>query len=126
LIQAVLALAMARIQLARYSFEQLSKRLGANAGTPVNVAEPEFLRRVSYAIGAAANHVPWRADCFPQCIAARSILSNRGIASTIHLGVERIGENDLAGHAWLTCGDTVVAGGGADLDRFTELHRYPG
>jgi len=28
----------------------------------------------------------------------------------------------LNGHAWLTCGETVVTGG-AELHRYTELHR---
>ena len=69
---------------------------------------------------AAAGNVPWRSDCFPQTIAARMILRHHGYASTIHLGIERQGESDLIGHAWVTCGDTVVTGG-EDLDRYTEM-----
>ena len=123
--QAVAWLAFARIMLAIYSFRRLSERLDA-AGSPKG-AEPnaEELRRISYAISAAANNVPWRSDCFPQSIAARKMLRRRGYSSTIHLGVERVGDADLEGHAWTTCGDTVVTGG-ADLDRYTELHRFPG
>ena len=122
--QAVMGLAIARIMLAVFSFRRLSERL-ADAGSSIETdPDPEELRRISYAIGAAANHMPWRSDCFPQSIAARKLLNRRGYASTIHLGVERIGDADLAGHAWVTCGDTVVTGG-ADLDRYTELHRFP-
>jgi len=124
LLQAVFSLAIARIMLAVFSFHRLSERLadaGSLAGTD---PDPEELHRISYAIGAAANNVPWRSDCFPQSIAARKLLDRRGYASIIHLGVERVGDADLAGHAWVTCGDTVVTGG-ADLDRYTELHRYP-
>ena len=122
--QAVIALAIARIMLAGSSFQRLSERL-ADADVSIGTEpDPEELRRVSYAIGAAASSVPWRSDCFPQSIAARKLLQRRGYASTIHLGVERVGDADLAGHAWLTCGDTVVTGD-VDLDRYTELHRYP-
>ncbi len=124
LLQAVMALANARIRLIVFSFKRLSDRLSDTGGGTGIEPDPEELRRISYAISAAANHVPWRSDCFPQCIAARKLLDRRGYASTIHLGVERVGAADLAGHAWLTCGDTAVTGG-ADLDRYTELHRYP-
>ena len=124
LLQAVGWLAIARGILVVFSFQSLSERL-ADAGRVAGTEpDPEELRRISYAVSAAANNVPWRSDCFPQSIAARKLLQRRGYASIIHLGVERVGDADLAGHAWLTCGDTVVTGG-SDLDRYTELHRYP-
>jgi hypothetical protein len=50
------------------------------------------------------------------------LLKRFGYASTIHFGVERAGEDVLNGHAWLTCGETVVTGG-AELDRYVEMHR---
>ena len=56
-----------------------------------------------------------------ETIAARMLLKRHGHASTIHFGVERVGEDVLNGHAWLTCGETVVTGG-AELDRYAEIH----
>ena len=50
------------------------------------------------------------------------LLKRSGYASTIHFGVDRVDEDGLEGHAWLTCGETVVTGGG-ELDRYTEVHR---
>ena len=50
------------------------------------------------------------------------LLKRFGYASTIHFGVDRVDEDGLEGHAWLTCGETVVTGGG-ELDRYTEVHR---
>ncbi len=122
--QAVVGLAIARIMLVVFSFQRVSDRLADTGGGTGIEPDPNELRRISFAISAAAAYVPWRSDCFPQSIAARKLLDRRGYASTIHLGVERVGAADLAGHAWLTCGDTAVTGG-ADLDRYTELHRYP-
>ena len=52
---------------------------------------------------------------------ARMLLKRYGYASTIHFGVERAGEDVLNGHAWLTCGETVVTGG-AELNRYAEIH----
>ena len=122
--QAVIGLAIARIKLAVFSFQRLSDRLADSGSGAGSEPDPDELRRISYAISAAAAHVPWRSDCFPQSIAARKLLDRRGYASTIHLGVERVGDAELEGHAWTTCGDVVVTGD-VDLGRYTELHRFP-
>jgi hypothetical protein len=121
LLRATTWLAIARIMLVAMPFKRLSARLSAESNSAETEPHPELLNRIGFSVRVAANHVPWRSDCFPQTIAARMLLKRHGHASTIHLGVERIDEHELAGHAWLTCGDTVVIGGG-ELDRYTELH----
>jgi len=120
LLRAVVWLAIARVRLAVTPFPKLVERLSSEQGD----SEPDvdLLNRVGFAVTMAGANVPWRSDCFPQTIAARSILKRYGYASTVHLGVERVGEEELLGHAWLTCADTVVTGG-AELDRYTEVHR---
>ena len=55
-------------------------------------------------------------------IARAWLLQAYGYTSAIHLGVEKAGDDTLAGHAWLTCGTAVVTGG-EGLDRFVEIHR---
>jgi hypothetical protein len=127
LLRAAWWLAVARVTLAVVPFRRLVQGLSPagdcpQLGTVPTSSDPEFPRRVGQAVRIAAAHVPWRSDCFPQTLAARRLLRRRGYATTIHLGVERVGEAGLAGHAWLTCGDTVVTGGG-ELERYTELHR---
>ncbi len=121
LLRAAAWLAIARIRLAVMPFRRLSARLGAVPDADRKESDPEIVRRIGFAVRVAANHVPWRSDCFPQTIAAHTLLRRCGYASTIHLGVERTGEDGLAAHAWLTCGDTIVTGG-EDLDRYTEVH----
>ena len=121
LMRAMAWLGVARLRLVLTSFQELSERLSNDAPDTRVDPDPEFLRRVGFAVGAAANNVPWRSDCFPQAIAARMLLKDSGHASTIHLGVEKSGEGGIAGHAWLTCGDVVVVGG-QHLDRYTEMH----
>jgi len=121
LVRAVAWLAIARLMLAGMSFRRLSARLSAAQEATRVEPDPELLASVGRAVAVAAKHVPWRSDCFPQTIAARMLLRGYGLPSTIHFGVERIGDDELAGHAWLTCGETVVTGGG-ELDRYIELH----
>jgi hypothetical protein len=124
-LRAVGWLAIARIQLIAMPFDRLVARLSAGAEMGSANADPELLRRVRFAISAAAANVPWRSDCFPQAIAARAMLKGYDYCPTIHLGIERAGDNTLLGHAWLTCGDEVVTGGGG-LDRYAEIHRFTG
>jgi hypothetical protein len=114
-------LVVARIMLIFMPFRHLSARLSAESNSTHIEPEQVLLQRIAYAVSAAANNVPWRSDCFPQTIAARMLLKRHGYASTIHFGVERVGEDVLNGHAWLTCGETVVIGG-AELHRYSELH----
>jgi hypothetical protein len=122
LVRAAGYLAIARIMLIAMSFDRLSARLSAETNSTQIEPDQNLLQRIGYAVSAAANNVPWRSDCFPQTIAARMLLKRHGYASTIHFGVERSGEEALAGHAWLTCGETVVIGG-AERDRYVEMHR---
>ncbi len=124
LLRAAAWLAIARIRLAAVPFRRLSARLGAVPDVGLKEPDPKIARRIGFAVRVAANHVPWRSDCFPQAIAAHTLLRRCGYASTIHLGVARVGEGGLAAHAWLTCGETVVTGG-EDLDRYTEVHSIP-
>lgn len=120
LLRAAVWLAIARLRLAVTPFQKLIEGLSEEHGG--SEPDPDLLQRVGFAVSAAAANVPWRSDCFPQTLAARSMLKGYGLGSTVHLGVDRVGKDDLSGHAWLTCGDTVVTGG-ADLDRYTEVHR---
>ena len=119
-IRAVFWLAIVRIILLVMPFRRLFENQAIEPRGATIDADPEFIRRVTYAVGAAANNVPWGSDCFPQTIAARMLLKRQGYESIVHIGVERVGEDVLNGHAWLTCGDVIVTGG-AELHRYTEL-----
>lgn len=123
LLRAAVSLAVARMQLLFIPFRRLAAGSTPPHGSDQPAADPAALSSVSWAIAAAANNVPWRSDCFPQTIAAQRMLKGYGYVSTIHFGVERVGKDDLEGHAWLTCGGVVVSGGG-ELERYTELHTF--
>lgn len=124
-LRAIVELAIARIQLSTLPFERLAARLSGGGKRGDDSLDPELLRRIAFAVTAAAANVPWRSTCLPQALAARALLKRYGHSPTIHLGVERPGDDALAGHAWLTCGDAVVIGG-EHLGRFTEIHRFSG
>jgi len=122
LLRAVGWLAVARVRLATTPFARLAGALGSDCGVDGGHSDSVLPERIGFAVRAAANNVPWRSDCFPQAIAAREMLRRYGYESIIHLGVDKIDEANIAGHAWLTCGDTVVTGG-ETMDRYSEVHR---
>ena len=121
LLRAMGWLAYARLLLVVMPFDRLAARLSAKGNDLSAQPDREYLGRISFAVSAAANNVPWRSDCFPQAIAARMLLKRQGYKSTIHLGVEKTSPDAVAGHAWVTCADVVVVGG-EDLDRYTEMY----
>ena len=125
LLRAVVWLLVARIMIGVFSFRRVAAWLSATSEGPNDEPDAHLLGRVSYAVGAAANHVPWRSDCFPQTIAARMLLKGYGYRSTIHLGVEKSSPDSIAGHAWLTCGEEIVTGGD-QAGRYAEIHRLGG
>ena len=120
LLRAVFWIGMGRLWLAAFPFQRLASRLSADAGS--EGVDPELVRRIGEAVSTAGAHVPWRSDCFPRSIAAHQLLKRHGYASTIHLGVEKAGDGELLGHAWVTCGGIVVTGG-EQLERYAEIHR---
>jgi hypothetical protein len=122
-LRAVAELALARIRLSTTPWERLAPRIAADGGQQRSGSlDPELLRRIAFAVQAAAANVPWRATCLPQALAAQALLKRHGYFPTIHLGVERVGDDALDSHAWLTCDGAVVIGG-EHLGRFTEIHR---
>ena len=114
--EAVACLALARLALIFVPFRVLAARFGSvappnvNAGFVLSEAQRATANEVGWAVTRAARYVPFRAVCLPQAIAAKVMLSRRGIASTMHFGVARPAGAPLAAHAWLDAGPVEVTG----------------
>jgi hypothetical protein len=57
-----------------------------------------------------------------QALAAKIMLTRRGICSTLYLGAAKAGEG-LAAHAWLRSGSVIVTGG-PGRERFTVISTF--
>ena len=77
-------------------------------------------RKVGRALGKVVRHLPFRARCLPQAMAAQWILRRRGVPSKLFFGVRRSTEEQgsLEFHAWLTAGGECVVGG-HEVESFT-------
>jgi hypothetical protein len=70
------------------------------------------LVHLSWAVAVVARHVPWRADCLIQAMAANRWLRRYGISPEFFVGVDKEAGGALLAHAWLTCGDNLLTGRG--------------
>lgn len=128
LAEAIWNLAAARFQLATRPFPHIARRLGGfmtpgearATARPANADEQALATEIGWAVTRAARHVPFGAVCLPQAMAAKAMLSRRGIASVMHFGTRRGEALSLDAHAWLDAGGVEVTGYPVD-DNFTEI-----
>ena len=118
LLEASAWLLVSRLALILVPFPRLAPRIGvfvrpeeARARQPAPVPEEAALaREIGWAVTRAARHVPFRAVCLPQAMAARIMLSRRGVKSVLHFGAGRGKEKPLDAHAWLDAAGVEVTG----------------
>jgi hypothetical protein len=135
MVEAFVALAVARISLVVFPFRKVAAQLGAivplqdgvarHAVKPAESRDRALARKVGWAVTRMARHAPFRAVCLQQAIAAKMMLRRRGVASAMHLGVaspEALGA-PLQAHAWLDVGCTPVTGYPI-AEGFVEIARF--
>lgn len=94
------------------------------AGTrPAEGSASATAQDVAWAVRSASRVVP-RATCLTQALAAKLVLSRRGYASRLRIGVARGPARQLRAHAWLEANGLVVVGG-SRIEDFTPLAAVP-
>jgi hypothetical protein len=73
-------------------------------------SDPEVIRNLSIAISRCNRHTPWETKCLVEAITAKFLLYLYGVNSTIYFGVSKGKDENLIAHAWLKCGNTIIAG----------------
>jgi hypothetical protein len=120
LIEAAFCLLLARLTLLVMPFPRLARRLGtfvapadrrvAVVNAQAHAQHIEIAQDISWAIIRAAYHIPFRAVCLPQAMAARVMLSRRRVPSVMHFGAIKGTDKSLEAHAWLDAGSVEVVG----------------
>ena len=129
-LEAVLLLLLARLLVKYVPMRRWRHRLATaeEPGSP----PPEgrrMGRKVARVVRRVAWHVPFRAVCLPQAMAAQWMLRRRGIPSRLFFGARRRPKtapprdrpaSGMDFHAWLTVSDACVLGG-AERDTYVAL-----
>ena len=120
MIEAALWLLLARLALLAVPFPKLARRLGAFVSpTDERVAlarrnaspqDARLAEEIAWATTRAARHVPFKAVCLPQAMAARIMLRRRGVASVLHFGAAKGRDRPIDAHAWLDAAGVEVTG----------------
>lgn len=95
-------------------FSKLKKRMGNhNNESPmeVDIVSYRVAREVRWAVTQAARHTPWESKCLVQALTAKRMMKNKGIPTTIYLGVKKNNDNEMIAHAWIRCGSYYITGG---------------
>ncbi len=124
LAEAITLCTIASVLLRVLRFRMLAPRLGrhmAESPGQHDAATIKQVARVSWAVGAAARHLPWKPVCLPQAVTAQWMLRRRGIPSTLYLGADPARGYDA--HAWVRAGAVIVAGGPAQ-ERFAVVSSF--
>lgn len=112
-IEAAIYLSLASILIKLLPFRYLSKLLGAHMAMrikPLDQIDIEMIQIIGLSVQKAAKSMPWRPLCLPQAIAAKLMLKNRVIASTLFMGVSKKNGGQLHAHAWLNVDKVTVTG----------------
>lgn len=119
LLETVCWLGIARLGTVLLPFRRLAPGLGTQMLETLRVELPPEqslrCRQIRRSIQRAAQHVPWRAVCLQQAIAAKVMLRRRGIPATLYFGVRKSAEpGGIAAHAWVRAGLIEVVASGGD------------
>jgi|AGTN01.1.fsa_nt_gi hypothetical protein len=111
LAEAVLALAVVKLVLGLLPFRLAMRCLGLTLGKPSSsgLSSAEALA-VGGAVNRVAGHMPFRAVCLQQALAAALMLRRRGLPAEVHFGLARADDGRLHGHAWCLSAGTAVTG----------------
>lgn len=111
---AVKELALARLRHATTRIDVIFHDLRQSPPDPVKECAQlglADLRRLSWAVAAAAARVPWRSDCVLQAMAAQRWMRRRHCGGDFFVDVRKDPQGALLSHAWLRRGELSITGG---------------
>lgn len=77
----------------------------------IHTASSTTAMKIGYVINQSARMAPWKPVCYPQALAAKSMLRNRRLGSTLYFGAASGGNTKLVKlHCWLAHQDTIITG----------------
>ena len=126
LIKAASWLGVARLTVLILPLRWIAPYLGHPMRESPDTHRPEqqaAAERIAWAVNTMSRFTPWDSNCFAQAIAAKRMLQQFKIPSTLYLGVVRKDAQELEAHAWLRSG-TIVVTGARDMGRFTVVSRF--
>lgn len=120
LLEAVVFLFFARVALAVLPFQTISNRLKYGGRVSTLQSKPyNSMSSVSLAIARAARVIP-RSTCLTRALAGTMMLSRRGHAARLCIGVAKQ-DDEFGAHAWVEMHGGAVVGSGTGFSKILML-----
>lgn len=117
---------LVRMMLLIVPFKYIRNYLGEyNAYVPREIDEDQcsIVRQVGWFVTTISRYTPWESKCLVQAMVAQRLLKKRKIGTTLYLGVAKENKQNIKAHAWLKCGNIIVAGRAA-MNDYKEVARF--
>lgn len=125
-IKAYIYTGIARAFILFVPFNKLKKQMGqVKVESDYDLSDDIYAvaREVRWAVTKASIYTPWESKCLVQALAAQRMLKEKGIKTTLYLGVGKGNKNEMLAHAWIRCGSYIVTGG-ANKDEFAVVAKF--
>ncbi len=103
-----------RYQMLHFDTAALNKKWGIEgkeSPKKASIDEYRTAMRVSYVVNTVCNKTKWESKCLVRALTAQKLLEEKGILSTMYLGVGYDENKKKLAHSWLRCGEMFVTGG---------------
>ena len=67
----------------------------------------KYARLVAFHANRVTEHMPWEAKCLTRSLTTARLLKEKGIDSTIYMGVAKE-ESGMKAHSWIRCGNMYL------------------
>jgi len=113
-VQAYIYTGIARAFILFVPFNKLKKRMGnlkEESAKVVDISSYRIAKNISWSVIQASRYTPWESKCLVQALTARRMMKERGVSTTLYLGVMKNEKNEMLAHAWIRCGSYYITGG---------------
>lgn len=106
--------AIFRMQMLYADTKKLNRKWGIEGEeSPLDISLDEYriAKKVSYSVDQVCSKTKWESKCLVRALTAQRLLAEKGIESTMYLGVGYDENKKMIAHAWLRSGRMYVTGG---------------
>ena len=93
--------------------EKMMGERGAESSLEESTDNMKIAKRIGIHVNRITEHTLWESKCLVRAMTARKLMKEKGIHSTLYLGVGKE-EEKMVAHAWIRCGRLYVTGGNGE------------
>ena len=87
--------------------EKMMGERGAESSFSESLENLKYAKLVAFHANRITEHMPWEAKCYTRSLTIARALKDKGIDSTIYMGVSK-DENGMKAHSWIRCGNVFL------------------